>query len=30
MTVPTRPGIGIEVLMDRLERVTVRREEFKS
>jgi O-succinylbenzoate synthase len=29
MTVPTRPGIGIEVLMDRLERVTVRREEFR-
>jgi O-succinylbenzoate synthase len=29
MAVPTQPGIGVEVVMDRLERVTVRREEFK-
>ncbi len=28
MAVPTKPGIGVRVLMDRLERVTVRREEF--
>jgi len=28
MRVPTRPGIGVEVVSDRLERVTVRREEF--
>ncbi len=28
MTVPTKPGIGVEVLLDQLERVTVRREEF--
>jgi len=28
MAVPTGPGIGVEVLADRLERVTVRREEF--
>lgn len=30
MAVPTKPGIGVEVLMDRLERVTVRREEFRA
>jgi O-succinylbenzoate synthase len=30
MPVPTRPGIGVEVLVDRLERVTVRHEEFKA
>ena len=29
MGVPTKPGIGVEVLIDRLERVTVRREEFR-
>jgi O-succinylbenzoate synthase len=29
MAVPMRPGIGVDVVMDRLERVTVRREEFK-
>ncbi len=29
MAVPTKPGIGVEVLMDQLERVTVRREEFR-
>lgn len=29
MTVPTLPGIGVNVLLDRLERVTVRREEFR-
>jgi O-succinylbenzoate synthase len=29
MTVPTGPGIGVEILMERLERVTVSREEFK-
>ena len=29
MGVPTKPGIGVEILMDRLERVTVRREEFR-
>jgi O-succinylbenzoate synthase len=29
MAVPTKPGIGVDVVMDRLERVTVRREEFK-
>jgi O-succinylbenzoate synthase len=29
MAVPTQPGIGVEVLQDRLERVTVHREEFK-
>ena len=29
MTVPTKPGIGVEVVMDRLQRVTVRREEYK-
>jgi o-succinylbenzoate synthase len=28
MAVPTGPGIGVEVLMDRLDRVTVRREEY--
>lgn len=28
MEVPARPGIGVEVLLDRLERVTVRHEEF--
>jgi O-succinylbenzoate synthase len=28
MAVPAGPGIGVEVLMDRLDRVTVRREEF--
>ncbi len=30
LTVPTGPGIGVKVLMDRLERVTVRREEFRT
>jgi o-succinylbenzoate synthase len=30
MTVPTGPGIGVEVLMDRLDRATVRREEFRA
>ncbi len=29
MAVPTRPGIGVEVLLDRLDRVTVQRQEFK-
>jgi O-succinylbenzoate synthase len=29
LTVPTGPGIGVTVLMDRLDRVTVRREEFR-
>jgi O-succinylbenzoate synthase len=29
MAVPTGPGIGVEVLLDRLEKVTVRREEFR-
>jgi O-succinylbenzoate synthase len=28
MAVPTGPGIGVNVVMDRLDRVTVRREEF--
>jgi O-succinylbenzoate synthase len=30
MAVPTKPGIGVEVLMGRLDRVTVRREEFSA
>jgi o-succinylbenzoate synthase len=30
MGVPTGPGIGVEVIADRLERVTVRREEFRA
>jgi o-succinylbenzoate synthase len=30
MAVPTGPGIGVEVVPDRLEKVTVRREEFRS
>ncbi len=30
MAVPTQPGIGVEVLLDRLDRVTVRREEFRA
>ena len=30
MAVPTGPGIGVEVLVDKLDRVTVRRQEFKS
>ncbi len=29
ITVPTKPGIGVEVVMSRLEQVTVKREEFK-
>lgn len=29
MAVPTGPGIGVEVLADRLEKVTVRRKEFR-
>jgi len=29
MAVPTKPGIGVEVVINRLERVTVRREEFR-
>ncbi|MBI5653901.1 MAG: o-succinylbenzoate synthase [Chloroflexi bacterium] len=29
MAVPTKPGIGVAVALDRLERVTVRREEFE-
>ena len=29
MAVPTKPGIGVEILIERLERVTARREEFK-
>jgi O-succinylbenzoate synthase len=29
MAVPTGPGIGVEVQMDRLERVTVRKQEFR-
>jgi O-succinylbenzoate synthase len=29
MAVPTGPGIGVEVLPDRLDKVTVRREEFR-
>jgi o-succinylbenzoate synthase len=30
MTVPTGPGIGVDVMPERLEKVTVRREEFKA
>ncbi len=30
MGVPTRPGIGVDVVMERLSRVTVRREEFRA
>jgi o-succinylbenzoate synthase len=30
MAVPQKPGIGVEVVMERLERVTVRREEFRA
>lgn len=30
MTVPTRPGIGVDVIMDRLDQVTVRREEYRA
>ena len=30
MAVPTGPGIGVEVLMDRLDRVTVQREEYRA
>ena len=30
MAVPTGPGIGVEVQMDRLERVTVRKQEFRA
>jgi o-succinylbenzoate synthase len=30
MAVPTGPGIGVEVVADRLDRVTVRREEFRA
>jgi O-succinylbenzoate synthase len=30
MAVPTGPGIGVEVLFDRLDKVTERREEFRS
>jgi O-succinylbenzoate synthase len=30
MEVPSRPGIGVDVQMDRLERVTVRREEYRA
>jgi O-succinylbenzoate synthase len=30
MPVPTKPGIGVDVLIDRLNRVTVRREEFRA
>jgi O-succinylbenzoate synthase len=30
MTVPTGPGIGVEVVPERLERVTVRRQEFRA
>jgi O-succinylbenzoate synthase len=29
MAVPTKPGIGVDILMNRLEHVTARREEFK-
>jgi o-succinylbenzoate synthase len=29
MAVPTKPGIGVEVRQDRLERVTLRREEYR-
>jgi o-succinylbenzoate synthase len=29
MEVPTKPGIGVEILMNQLERVTARREEFR-
>ena len=29
MAVPTKPGIGVEVLLDRLEKVTLRKQEFK-
>jgi L-alanine-DL-glutamate epimerase-like enolase superfamily enzyme len=29
MAVPAKPGIGVEVVMERLERVTVRKEEFR-
>ena len=29
MAVPTKPGIGVEVILERLERVTVRKEEFR-
>ncbi|MBI3741255.1 MAG: o-succinylbenzoate synthase, partial [Chloroflexi bacterium] len=30
ITVPTQPGIGVEVKMNRLERVTQSRAEFKA
>ena len=30
MAVPTGPGIGVEVLTDRLESVTVRKQEFRA
>ncbi len=30
MTVPTKPGIGVDVAIDRLEKVTVHREEFRA
>ena len=30
MSVPTDPGIGVEVVLKRLDRVTVRREEFRA
>jgi o-succinylbenzoate synthase len=30
MAVPTKPGIGVEVLTDRLEKVTARSEEFRA
>jgi O-succinylbenzoate synthase len=30
MAVPTGPGIGVEVRMDRLERITVRKQEFRA
>ena len=30
MAVPTKPGIGVEVILERLEKVTVRREEFRA
>jgi len=30
MAVPTQPGIGVRVMPDRLDRVTIRREEFKA
>jgi O-succinylbenzoate synthase len=30
MAVPTGPGIGVDVIPDRLERVTVRKQDYRS